>query len=207
MTSNFRAPVLVPVCMVSASSLAEASPRLKARIAGFFWLVTFVAGVVALVSANARFAADLIATASYLVVTLLIYGLLKPVNRNLSLLGASVSCVGLAIGVLNRFDLTPFRISPLVFFGFHCLLIGYLILQSTFLPRILGALMAFGGLGWLTFGFPSVAKQLAPFNLAPGMIAEGVLTLWLLVMGVNAERWKEQAGVTGISDSQRVMQA
>ncbi len=187
--------------------MAEASPRLTARIAGFFWLVTFVAGVVALVSADARLAADLIATASYLIVTLLIYDLLKPVNRNLSLLGVFVSLVGLTVGVLNRFDLNPLRISPLVFFGFHCLLIGFLILRSTFLPRILGALMAFGGLGWLTFGFPSVAKELAPYNLAPGMLAEGVLTLWLLVMGVNAERWKEQASATGISDSQGAMPA
>jgi hypothetical protein len=174
-----------------------ASPRLQARIVGFFWLVTFVAGVVALVSADARFAADLIATASYLVVTLLLYGLLKPVNRTLALLGVLVSLMGLSIGVLNRFELMPFAISPLVFFGFHCLLTGYLILRSTFLPRILGALLAFGGLGWLTFGFPSVAKQLAPYNLAPGMLAEGVLTLWLLVMGVNAERWKEQARLAG----------
>jgi hypothetical protein len=177
--------------------MTEASPRLTARIAGFFWLVTFVAGVVALVSADARFAADLIATASYLVVTLLVYVLLKPVNRNLSLAGALVSCVGLTVGVLNRLELMPFALNPLVFFGIHCLLIGYLILRSTFLPRILGALMAFGGLGWLTFGFPSVAKQLAPFNLAPGMLAEGVLTLWLLVMGVNAARWREQARLAG----------
>jgi len=178
------------------AGMAGASPRLRARIAGFFWLVTFVAGVVALMSASARLAADLIATASYLVVTLLIYGLLKAVNRNLALLGVLVSLVGLAIGVLNRFDLTPFRLSPLVFFGFHCLLTGYLIFCSTFLPRVLGALMAFGGLGWLTFSSPSLAKYLAPYNLAPGMIAEGVLTLWLLVMGVNERRWLEQAGAS-----------
>jgi hypothetical protein len=43
----------------------------------------------------------------------------------------------------------------------------------------------------------SLAKYLAPYNLAPGMLAEGVLTLWLLVMGVNAERWKEQARLAG----------
>ena len=38
-----------------------------------------------------------------------------------------------------------------VFFGVYCLLIGYLIFKSAFLPRILGVLMAFAGLGWLTF--------------------------------------------------------
>src|SRR5207249_8313199 len=58
----------------------------------------------------------------------------------------------------------------LVFFGFYCLLIGYLIFSSTFLPRILGALMAFGGLGWLTFLSPALAHSLSPYNMAPGMI-------------------------------------
>jgi len=85
-----------------------------------------------------------------------------------------------------------FNIS-LVFFGFYCLLIGYLIFRSTFLPRILGVLMAFAGLGWLTFLAPPLAKYLYPYILAPGLLGEGSLTLWLLVIGVNAQRWKEQA--------------
>jgi len=68
----------------------------------------------------------------------------------------------------------------IVFFGFYCLLIGYLIFRSTFLSRILVAGMAFAGLGWLTFLLPSVANYLFPYILAPGAIGEGALTLWLL---------------------------
>jgi hypothetical protein len=79
-----------------------------------------------------------------------------------------------------------------VFFGFYCLLIGYLIFRSSFLPRILGAGMAFAGLGWLTFLSPALAHHLVPYILAAG-IGEISLTLWLLVAGVNAQRWKEQA--------------
>ena len=85
----------------------------------------------------------------------------------------------------------------MVFFGFYCLLIGYLIFRSTFLPRILGVLMAFAGLGWLTFLSPMLANHLSPYIFAPGILGEGALTLWLLAMGVNAERWNEQAGVIG----------
>ena len=81
----------------------------------------------------------------------------------------------------------------LVFFGFYCLLVGYLIFRSTFLPRILGALMAFAGLGWLSFLWAPLAKYLSPYNLAPGMLGEGLLIVWLLVKGVNVQRWKEQA--------------
>jgi hypothetical protein len=89
------------------------------------------------------------------------------------------------MGVLGLVHLARFGISPLVFFGFYCLLIGYLIFRSTFLPRILGVLMAFGGLGWLTFLSPPLASHLSPCIFAPGILGEGSLTLWLLVIGVN----------------------
>jgi hypothetical protein len=84
----------------------------------------------------------------------------------------------------------------LVFFGFYCLLIGYLIFKSTFLPRILGVLMAIGGLAWLTFLSPSFGAKYLPYILAAD-IGEGLLILWLLVKGVNEQRWKEQASASG----------
>jgi hypothetical protein len=85
----------------------------------------------------------------------------------------------------------------LVFFGLHCAGVGYLIVRSTFLPRIVGALMLFAGLGWLTFLFPPFAQMLAPFNLLPGAIGELSLTLWLLIKGVNVQRWNGQANLAG----------
>ncbi len=83
-----------------------------------------------------------------------------------------------------------------VFFGIYCLLIGYLIFKSAFLPRILGALMALAGLGWLTFLYPPLANHLSPYDLVLGFLAELSFCLWLLVMGVNVQRWKEQASAT-----------
>ena len=78
----------------------------------------------------------------------------------------------------------------LVFFGCYCLLIGYLVLRSDFLPRILGVLMAIGGAGWLTNSFisflsPPLARSLSSWMMAPGILGEAALTLWLLVMGVK----------------------
>jgi uncharacterized membrane protein YbjE (DUF340 family) len=80
----------------------------------------------------------------------------------------------------------------LVFFGFYCLLIGYLILRSSFLPRILGVPMAIAGFGWLSFLSPPLARYLSPYILVLGFLAELSLCLWLLVIGVNVSRWKQQ---------------
>ena len=72
-----------------------------------------------------------------------------------------------------------------VFFAVYCLLIGYLILRSTFLPRILGGLMVLAGLGWLTFLSPPLASYLALYVKGLGFLSE-VSLLWLLVRGVDA---------------------
>ena len=81
----------------------------------------------------------------------------------------------------------------LVFFAMYDVLIGYLILRSTFLPRFLGALMVLAGLGWLTFLYEPLADHLSPYIQVLGIIAEVLLMLWLLVMGLNTVRWREQA--------------
>lgn len=175
------------------SSTADASPRLKARIAGVFYLLVFLTGVVSLVSVRSRGPANLAASACYVVVTILFYQLFKPVSRGLSLIAALFSLAGCVLGALMSFHLAPAWPNSLGVFGVYCLLIGYLIVKSTFLPRILGVLMIVGGLGWLTFLSPGLAKSLPPYNMAPGIIGEFALTLWLVVKGVNPERWNEQA--------------
>jgi Domain of unknown function (DUF4386) len=77
----------------------------------------------------------------------------------------------------------------LVFFGLFQILIGYLIFRSTFLPRMLGVLMALAGFGWLIFLAPPLAALLLTYLEVLGILAEALLMLWLIVMGVNAERW------------------
>jgi Domain of unknown function (DUF4386) len=81
-----------------------------------------------------------------------------------------------------------------VFFGFWCILTGYLIFRSTFLPRILGVLLAISGLGWMTYLLPPLAHQLSLLILAASALGEIPLELWLIIKGVNVQRWKEQAG-------------
>lgn len=82
----------------------------------------------------------------------------------------------------------------IVFFGFWCVLVGYLIFRSTFLPRIIGVLEVLAGLGYLTLLWQPLAHYLYPYNLALAGPGEISLLLWLLVKGVNVHKWKEAAG-------------
>jgi hypothetical protein len=88
-----------------------------------------------------------------------------------------------------------------VFFGFDIICVAYLVLKSTFMPRAIGVLLAIDGLAYLVYGFanllsPGFATHLVPWAQLPTIFGEGSLCLWLLVAGVNVERWKEQASET-----------
>lgn len=81
----------------------------------------------------------------------------------------------------------------LVFFGVWCIVIGYLIFRSMFMPRILGILLAISGLGWAMFLAPPLAHRLFPYIAAASALGEIPLQFWLLIFGVNNQRWREQA--------------
>src|SRR5271167_1966150 len=89
----------------------------------------------------------------------------------------------------------------LVFFGAWCLLIGYLIFKSTFLPRILGVLLAISGLGWVTYLVPPLAHFLSvPYIIVASALGEIPLELWLIVKGVNVQRWMALANTVRSRD-------
>jgi hypothetical protein len=239
---------------VLTERVAEASPRLKARVAGVFYLITTLTRMFVEIFVRNRlvvsddaaatatnilaheplwrwgFAADIIAFASYVALTALLYELFKPVNRSVSLFAAFFSLVACAVqAVSSLFHLAPlvllggtpylraFNVEQLhalalvflrlralcyhniglVFFGLYCLLIGYLIFRSTFLPRIIGVLMMLAGLSYLTFLSPPLAHSLQPYILVFPGVGQISLTLWLLVIGVNVQRWNAQASTAG----------
>ena len=151
--------------------IAEASPSLKARIAGaLFLLLVLTAACTEFffhgrLSVAADLAAGIIEVSCMIAVTLLFYDIFKVVNRRLSLVAASFNFVAVTLELL-RF--LPHGVNiGLGFHGFYWILIGYLIFRSTFLPRIMGALMAIAGLCWLTFLLPPLAAHLSPYNLPP----------------------------------------
>lgn len=183
---------------LSMDGTALRSRRFKARFTGAIYFLYFLTAIFAELLVGHGygaygFAVNLISAALYAALTVLFYYLFKPVKASLSLLAAVISLAGCSITLLNLFHLAA-QVSPLLFFGPYCLLLGYLILRSTFLPRILGALMALAGLGWLSFLLLAPTSHLIPFLEGLGILAEGLLMLWLLIFGVNAQRWREQAG-------------
>lgn len=83
----------------------------------------------------------------------------------------------------------------MVFWGIHIIVMGWLIVRSLFLPRILGALLVVGGLCYLVSSFadflkPTLGSALGMYIVVPGALAELLLMLWLLVIGVNVQQWK-----------------
>jgi hypothetical protein len=241
---------------ISVNQIAESAPRVQARLAGLVAWITTTAGFSAIVVGNLVVSNDAAATAHnilthetvfrlavvgdvvsalYIAYTLLLYRLLRPVNRELAALGALFSLVGVAVGMLiPLFEVAPLVVLKdaqslsgysqaqvqatalvylqlrtlaytlsMVLFGTYNVLTGYLIFRSTFLPHILGVLLAIAGLGYLinsfaTFLAPDVEAHLLPWILLPGG-AELLLAFWLLVFGVNAQRWHEQARAAEVS--------
>jgi hypothetical protein len=85
----------------------------------------------------------------------------------------------------------------LIFFGFTCLVNGYLIFRSGYLPKFVGVLMQLAGLSYLTACFsalfaPAFADLISPAILLPPLIGESSFCLWLLFKGVNVAKWKER---------------
>ncbi len=181
--------------------IGESSAHPRARITGVIYLLYFLTAISAEVFVGKGRpvlyeAVFLISNAFYIAVTLLFYSLFKPVNRGLSLLAALFSLMGCADTVLSFLHLAPLKVNALVFFGPFCILIGYLVFSSTFLPRFLGVMMALAGVGWLIFLWP-LAIHILTYLKVLGFLAEMSLMLWLVAMGVNTQRWKERAGVAG----------
>jgi hypothetical protein len=81
----------------------------------------------------------------------------------------------------------------LVFFGFLWITIGYLVMRSTFLPRIIGAIAMFDGLWYLAHLYRPLAVALFPYLVIIPGIGGMVIMLWLMIRGVDAQRWAEQA--------------
>ena len=179
------------------------SAPVMARLTGLLYVVIFVAA-----PSGAKTAAPfrmVVTLACDVGVALLLYQLLEPVHRRLSLLAAVFRLVFvliMSVAALNYFGATHLFQQPrsadafdsgygwaLVPFGAHCVTVGWLIWRSRFLPRALGSLMILAGAAYLMFLSPQLASRIFfPWLAIFGVAGEGSLALWLLVMAVKPDR-------------------
>ena len=228
-----------------------------ARIAGILFLISLVcggfgeayvpsklivAGDAAATVANIKnfdfmyrlgFAAFLIESLCDIALVGILYVLLKPVNKTLSLLAAFVGLVGTALFAFAELfyiapllitggadylkTFTPDQLNSLVllsmkfygyagmittaYYGLSWIFRSYLIWESGYLPKFLGALMAIGGIGFVVKNFllilaPAYASDVFLMLMFPGGLA---MTIWLLVKGVDVAKWNAKANVVAAS--------
>lgn len=155
----------------------------QARFAGVFYVLTIITGLMGARLPNGPLAdaANLAGTLCYVVVTVLLYLLFRGVNRPISLVAAMFSLVGCVFGILDALHRDATHIHYIVYFGVYCLLLGYLVFRSAFMPRFVGILVAVAGFGWLTFLFPPLAHRIMPAQMLTGLVGEGFLTVYLLI--------------------------
>jgi hypothetical protein len=231
----------------------KTAPLVYARVAGTLYLViavlaAFVHGYVPgelIVSGDAtttatnimasaglfrlNIAAELVILLSEVVLSVLLYVLLKPVSNTLALV-AMASRLAMttihAINVLNNVIVlllvsgagyvtvfSPDQLHGLVmlfldayrhgfnigiiFLPLHCFVLGYLMYQSGYFPRVLGVLFVIAGVGYLldSFALVLLANHTtgAVYFALPIVVAEIAFPLWLLFKGVNTEQWEQRA--------------
>ena len=78
-----------------------------------------------------------------------------------------------------------------VFFGFHLIVLGYLIVKSGYVPRVIGGLLMVGSLGYLADSYGrilaagEIVSSIAAVLLVVATVAELSFTLWLIFKGVK----------------------
>ena len=173
------------------------------------------------------FAAYLIEAICDITLALVLYVLLKPVHRYLSLLATFFGLVGTAVfgaaelfyfaptlllrgtdslkgfspDQLNTLALLSLKLYVLggaiftAFYGAACVVRGYLIFRSGYLPKALGVLLTIAGVAFVVRNFALVLAPAYPSGgllllILPGFLA---MTVWFLVKGVDVAKWEARA--------------
>jgi hypothetical protein len=208
MPFGFFGTVYVPWVLLVRGDAASTSRNIMASQ----WLIR--SGTVSL----------LISQIIFIFLVLVLYRLLKPVNKDHAVLMVVLAVLAVPIAFLNEAnhlaalrvlanpDNGAFTASQLqaqamlfldmrengirivqVFWGLWLLPLGVLVLKSGFLPKLIGVLLVIAGVGYVFDSgtqllFPGAAT-ISQFTFA----GELLLALWLLIKGVNVERWQQVA--------------
>lgn len=152
-----------------------------------------------------------------IIVVLLLYKLLNPVNKNVARLMVLFILLGMPIAMLNEITNgavlilvnsaePPHNLISLflelhvygiqiasIFWGLWLFPMGYLVFKSNYIPKIIGIALMIGCFGYFADAFifllfPDFGVTFAEFLF----IGEILLPLWLIIRGVNVEQWQKQ---------------
>ena len=161
---------------------------------------------------------DLIVQVVFVFLVLILYQLLKYVSKKQAVVMVVLFLVSVPLAMLNTLNLfaaqllssnayqfqnlVPFFLElneigifiAYIFWGLWLFPFGYLVFKSGFLPKVLGIYLMISCFGYLIdfvtfFFFPDIGVSI---NMFTGW-AELFICLWLLIKGVNVEKWQQLA--------------
>ena len=126
------------------------------------------------------------------IIGLALYVVLKPFNKNLALLTATLRLLyaGILIGglfalvihVVDVFEYAAIRLFGYIFFSLHIFVLGYSVFNSGYIPKILGVLLIIASFTYIVFfidlHLSEIMKVIVMLTMA---IAEFSLSIWLMV--------------------------
>ncbi len=181
--------------------IIDLSLQKAARIAGVGLIIIFLNTMLVSIGATYKLVDgfwpiwSIIIYAFNVMVALGLFVLLKPVNKNLSLLAAVLRLVPMPLSYVVSFISDDYVQSVVLVFNFLQLFIfGYLIYKSGYIPRILGLLLIIASFGFPIVGYvfyvvDHIPSELAIFGLLmfipiiAGPVLEFSLGIWLLLKG------------------------
>lgn len=86
----------------------------------------------------------------------------------------------------------------LLFFGVHLIVLGYLAIKSTYIPKTLGVLLLLAAIGYIIDGLAKLFMSnysdykdvFEVIVIMPSVIGEFSLAVWLLIKGFNKKQFK-----------------
>lgn len=164
----------------------------------------------------------------HFMLVLMLYKLLKPVSETIARIMVLLVMVGIPIAMLNEFTFggallaihnptpSPTMVSTLlgmhqygvnivqIFWGLWLFPLGYLIYKSDFLPKLIGITLMIGCFGYVVDSFTFIIDPTIEFKLSIYLfVGELLITFWLLIMGVNAEKWHAQKPQTRLENASK----
>ena len=126
------------------------------------------------------------------IIGLALYVVLKPANKNLALLTATlrllyafilvIGLFALVFQIIDAYSYATVKLFGYIFFALHIFVLGYSVFKAGYIPKSLGLLLVFASFTYIVFfidlHLPEILEVIIMLTMA---IAELSLSIWLMV--------------------------